>query len=502
MSIAIAGKQYPLSTTELVLTKNRITCLPSFIKKLTNLTYLNISFNNLKQLPEYVLPLSITYLDINNNRLTVLPNFIGQFIHLKFLNISFNHLTCLPNSIKYLTNLTILCISHNKLKKCLPDSIVQLIKLTHLDVEHNRLKQLPNSIGHLTNLTYLGIKHNQLTQLPNSIGQLNKLTSFNTEYNRLTCLPNSIGKLTNLTRLEIGFNYLKCLPNSIEHLVNLNYLHINDNELRYLPNSIGKLTNLRNLGVHDNNLTYLPHSIGQLTNLTQLYINRNQLTHLPIQLINLRHCYFYHNGNPIEYIPPPLRRFLNRQRNITTGVYNDTQNVHDHNIQESIKNSIFNIMNDKLKIDNDTVNQQIVEDTVLETTTKQQLQEYITDGQVHSNYQITFQELLTNVWQRITDHKDSNEIKKIMNIEMQDGLCMCFTGRLSRLVNCLNGFFDDIKIKIHDNQQIGNIILLIKNKLETDEGIDIEQWKSEVMKELKEREYKTEEIQEWLEYID
>jgi hypothetical protein len=210
----------------------------------------------------------------------------------------------------------------------------------------------------------------------------------------------------------------------------------------------------------------------------------------------------YYNNNPIEYIPLPLRRFLNRQKNVTTGVYNDSQNVHDHNIQESIKNSIYSIMNDKLTIDNDTVNQQILEDNVLETTTKQQLVEYITDKCVHSNYQITFQELLTNVWQRITTHTDSLEIKKILNTEMKDGLCMCFTGRLSRLVNCLNGFYDDIYIKIHDNQQIGNIILLIRNKLETNEGIDIKLWKSEVQKELIERQYKPTEIQEWLEFID
>ena len=85
---------------------------------------------------------------------------------------------------------------------------------------------------------------------------------------------------------------------------------------------------------------------------------------------------------------------------------------------------------------------------------------------------------------------------------MQDGLCKCYTGRLSRLVNCLNGFYDDIEIKIHGNQQISNIILLIKNKLETEEGIDVEEWKSEVKKELIEREYKPDEIEEWLEFID
>jgi hypothetical protein len=376
------------------------------------------------------------------------------------------------------------------------------LSTTQLNLSHSELTHLLDSIGQLTNLTKLHIIFNKLTQLPHSIGQLTNLTHLNISYNKLTHLPDSIGQLTNLISLYIGNNKLTELPDSIGQLTNLIALNMFDNKLTELPDSIERLTNITNLNMFDNKLTELPDYIGQLTNLTYLNIYNNQLTQLPIQLINLTQCYIYYHNNPIEYIPPPLRRFLNRQRNITTGVYNDTQNVHDHNIQESIKNSIFSIMNDKLTIDNNMVNQQIVEDTILETTVKQQLSEYIDDDQVHSNYQITFQELLTNVWQRIVTHKDSTEIKKIMNTEMKDGLCKCYTGRLSRLVNCLNGFYNDIEIKIHDNQQIGNIILLIKNKLETDEGIDIEQWKSEVEKELKEREYKQEEIEEWLEFID
>jgi hypothetical protein len=52
-----------------------------------------------------------------------------------------------------------------------------------------------------------------------------------------------------------------------------------------------------------------------------------------------------------------------------------------------------------------------------------------------------------------------------MNIETNDAQCKCFTGRISRLVDCLNGFNTNIKINISDNEQIGNIIILIKNQL-------------------------------------
>ena len=57
------------------------------------------------------------------------------------------------------------------------------------------------------------------------------------------------------------------------------------------------------------------------------------------------------------------------------------------------------------------------------------------------------------------------EIKKILNIEMLDSECKCFTGRITRLVNCLNGLSDLVKINISDNQQIENIIIIIKEQL-------------------------------------
>jgi hypothetical protein len=97
------------------------------------------------------------------------------------------------------------------------------------------------------------------------------------------------------------------------------------------------------------------------------------------------------------------------------------------------------------------------------------------------------------------DTKD--EIKYILNIEMTDSECKCFTGRISRLVNCLNGFTNLVKINISDKQQIGNIIVIIKEKLESENNYSIEKHKELVIQELKEREFKDETINEWIEFI-
>jgi hypothetical protein len=72
---------------------------------------------------------------------------------------------------------------------------------------------------------------------------------------------------------------------------------------------------------------------------------------------------------------------------------------------------------------------------------------------------------------------------------------MCLTGRLTRLLNTLTGFYDDIELQISDSEQITNIIMSLKNKYIDDE------LKYQVKKELVERQYSESIIEEWLEYL-
>ena len=112
---------------------------------------------------------------------------------------------------------------------------------------------------------------------------------------------------------------------------------------------------------------------------------------------------------------------------------------------------------------------------------------------------ITFKELLVAVWSIIRDHKDGNEIIDIMNTEMADADCKCFTGKMSRLINCLNGYDDRVIITMAENDQIGNIIIIEKEKLDE---YDIDKHKSNVRLAMEERGYPKETIEEWIGYIE
>ena len=98
--------------------------------------------------------------------------------------------------------------------------------------------------------------------------------------------------------------------------------------------------------------------------------------------------------------------------------------------------------------------------------------------------------------------EEQEEIFKVLNQEIIDADCKCFTGRMNRVINCLNGFSPLVCINIKYREQIGNIIILVKNKLELTGVYTIEQHKIEVEKELLERNYDVETIKTWLEYID
>jgi hypothetical protein len=84
---------------------------------------------------------------------------------------------------------------------------------------------------------------------------------------------------------------------------------------------------------------------------------------------------------------------------------------------------------------------------------------------------------------------------------MNDSICKCFTGRISRLINTLNGFDENIKIEISEAEQIGNICIIIKQKLENENKYSDELFKEIVEKELLERKYDSVVIKEWLDNI-
>jgi hypothetical protein len=90
----------------------------------------------------------------------------------------------------------------------------------------------------------------------------------------------------------------------------------------------------------------------------------------------------------------------------------------------------------------------------------------------------------------------------VLNIEMDESVCKCFTGRISRLINCLNGFDPLVSINISESEQISQIIILVRNELNQTNNYDINTHKQLVESRLKELKYSDDVIAIWIENIE
>ena len=178
-------------------------------------------------------------------------------------------------------------------------------------------------------------------------------------------------------------------------------------------------------------------------------------------------------------------------------IYQDKQSIHNSGIQKSFKESVNRLLSKQPDLSLEKTLEEIV-CSELSDNCKSSLMDYSSRQDIHGELNITFGELLISVWDRIRTHKNKQDILPILSQEMSDALCMCFTGRITRLVNTLSGFVPEVTIHISDNEQISNLVIITKDKIIP---YDVDSHKSLFSKEMEERGYSQEIITEWLSYL-
>jgi hypothetical protein len=347
---------------------------------------------------------------------------------------------------------------------------------------------LLKSIGKYPKLKYLSCKRNNLKK----IGKYTLLERLYCEFNDISVIYD---RYPNLQNLRCHYNKLTKIP-YFERLVELYCQNNNISNIHQYPN-------LLSLYCSYNVISEIP----EMPTIKYLVCDNNRLTKLP-NLVDWHSLVeVEYRNNEIVYIPPDVTRFLNnlrlhRRDRERMGVYDDSQNVHNHQIQESIRESTKLIIQDKPQIDSDTMFQEILSSSILTEESKKALIEFSQDKEVHSVLGITFAELLLSVWSIIRTHTHTQEICRILSTEMTDSICKCFTGRMSRLINCLNGFDERVKVEMPLNEQIANVIILIEKKLKETEQYTVALHKELVTKELLSRGGNLEEISLWIEHIE
>ena len=266
--------------------------------------------------------------------------------------------------------------------------------------------------------------------------------------------------------------------------------------LEYLRNCV----HLKVLDCSNNNIASLKglENCRELENLT---VSNNNLTSLAyVPTANLRQLQY--SNNQIEFIPPNVNNFLRNASRNKQSIYSDSQSVHNHEVQETVRKSISNVINIPASIPAEKILDAIMENNDITPHAKEILAEYCTVTESHSTLHITFQELLAHVYSRIIINEHAKDICGVLSQEMMDSECKCFTGRMSRLVNSLSGFDDLVQIRVADAEQIGNIVLQTRFlPTETEDQYNALAHRERFIKEMRDREFDEKIIGDWVEHI-
>ncbi|KAM0856751.1 hypothetical protein ACQ4PT_048911 [Festuca glaucescens] len=131
--------------------------------------YISLMFNSLKKLPFVGDPLELRVLCLHRNNLdeTIIGGLLVNSAKLTYLDLSSNQLKEIPESLCHLTELIHLDLSYNRGIEEVPHSFGNLIKLKFLYLQNNRIKIIPKEV--ISRLVALEIIHVDVIWVSDSI---------------------------------------------------------------------------------------------------------------------------------------------------------------------------------------------------------------------------------------------------------------------------------------------------------------------------------------------
>lgn len=422
------------------------------------------------------------------------------------------------------------------------------------------LKELPD-FTEWTSLVTLKANCHKLTKFPKLPSQI-ELVEFKT--NSIEEIPN-LSQYTMLESLNLKDNYIESIPSDYIFPESLRSLNMGFNKIRTFESPLPQ--DLAYLNLEYNFLLELPNYIKNHE--SQKVLNNNETDLIPVKKVNINNFWDNRtviNNNPNMYVifndndnynrhhmtyRPPVIDYgtdaIPKSVKIPIKIpikttYDNGQNVHNHNIQESFRQSIKNLI-DKVKNNNHDqlpeLNMRDVHNMILEyyNNHAQKVRQYNKNRNVlyvpyywfkgspknlkghwkkaydlitlwntynytHSGIEYTYGQILSAIISIIKskDIEEQHEILKVLIDETIQSENVCTTGKFSRLANVLNGFDETIKVELNQNEIINNRLIVIRRKHEKTENTTAARKEAEEM--LKEFELKDDERQALIQTVE
>ena len=225
---------------------NELVSFPS-LSGLEHLEHLNVADNMLQDIEDLLGEHNrhLTILNLSQNHLTELPLCLSQVTSPTYLDVSFNQLKEISQRFPSgWGKLRSLLAGDNSISR-LPANIHELSSLQELHLPANRIRQLPESFGKLGKLQELSLNNNRLAALPPCLFGMSELQSLSVSGNdEITEFPDQMGDMSGLRQLEWCSTSIQQLPASIGELTKLQSLNLENNQLVVLPRAITRLHSL------------------------------------------------------------------------------------------------------------------------------------------------------------------------------------------------------------------------------------------------------------------
>ncbi|KAK1646921.1 hypothetical protein QYE76_064726 [Lolium multiflorum] len=225
---------------------------------------------------------NLIVLGMNNNRFTgVVPQWLGTLKNLQILGLAGNIFTgFIPSSLSNLSQLTYLLLDSNQFVGLIPPSLGNLQGLEILNISNNNLHGgAPKEIFRIPTLRQIYLSHNNIDgQLPTDIGNAKQLTNLELSSNRLSGdIPSTLGECASLQDIKLDWNIFSgSIPTTFSKISSLRILSLSHNNLTgSIPVSLGNLQYLEQLDLSFNHLEGEVPETGIFKNVTDLRIDGN-----------------------------------------------------------------------------------------------------------------------------------------------------------------------------------------------------------------------------------
>lgn len=318
----------------LICKNQNLTKFPFRIPRQHPIEAIDISFNEIPEIPPFLS--SLKFLDYSNNNLKVITEdnekAILTYKELNELRISSNMIETIPSSFKSITTLKTFILSNNKIKEfnvpfsnlnlldlscnLLTDFKVYLKTLESLNLNFNLLSHIDFiSESNVSNLNELLLSGNDLTLFPDNI-QLNSLTILNISFNKIQGNLPDFSKITpKLEILDFSYNEISTFPSSLPTTIKL--IRGCHNKITEIP-PLDKYTSLESLVVEENQIqkiSSLPSSINDisfdfnsLNNDDSLEFNLPKINKLLMTNNNLTEIPDFHQCTKVQYFTMSYNR--------------------------------------------------------------------------------------------------------------------------------------------------------------------------------------------------